>query len=94
MIAENQVSFGEELDRPEYDLIVDANGHLGDNTRGRRDYVDLLFGIDGGIAEIILLSYNNKPIDEPHQSPDKVTSAVKSFITDNYDVNYVRLSEK
>jgi hypothetical protein len=94
MIAENQVSFGEELDRPEYDLIVDANGHLGDNTRGRRDYVELLFGIDGGIAEIILLSYNNKPIDEPHQSPDKVTRAVKSFITDNYEVKYVRFSER
>jgi hypothetical protein len=94
MITENQVSFGEELDRPEYDLIVDANGHLGDNTRGRRDYVDLLFGIEGGIAEIMMLSHNNKPIDHPHQSPDKVTRAVKNFIKDNYDVKYVRFSEK
>lgn len=88
MITETSTGKGVEYNYPQYSTIVSADGRLTNDRR--RNFVGMLFGIDGDTAEILLLSHNNKPIDNAHEASNFVRDKVVSFIKDNYDIENVR----
>lgn len=90
-ITEDESGSGTEYDYPEYQRVVSASGNIGE-PRGR-NYVDMLFGVGDGVAEILLLSYNNQPIESSHEAPRSVVRSVTKFINDNYSVNSVRFKD-